>query len=110
MRWPRIVLAVLGAVATLAALTIQAPQVFAFTFLPGIAAVVVAAGCLAADVIPFRPAHAAAAAATIADAVLLAVGGQLGVPVLIPAALLLLLQLAPAAHGRRSVPLPSRHG
>ena len=103
-------LALLGAVATAAALTIQAPQVFAFTFVPGIAAVVVASGCLAADVIPYRRAHAAAAAATVADAVLLAVGGQLGVPVLIPAALLLLLQLAPAAHGRWSVRLHGRHG
>ena len=54
----------------------QPPQVFAFTGIAGIVAFVLAAGCLAADAIPYRPAHAAAAALTLVDAVVLAVGGQ----------------------------------
>ncbi len=93
-------LGALGAAATVAAVTIQEPQVFSITGPAGIAAFVVAAGCLAADAVPYRPVHAAAAAASIADAVLLAVGGQVGVPVVVPAALLLLLQAAPAARDR----------
>ena len=100
MRWPRVVLGALGAIATAAALTVQAPQVYTFTGLGGLIAFIVAAGCLAADVVPYRQAHAAAAAASLADAVLLVVAGQIGVPVVVPAALLLLLQLAPAARGR----------
>lgn len=93
-------LAALGAAATAAAVTIQEPQAFSITGPAGIVAIVVAAGCLAADAAPYRPVHAAAAAASIADAVLLAVGGQVGVPVAAPAALLLLLQVAPAARER----------
>ncbi len=100
MRWPRVVLGALGAIATAAALTIQAPQVYTFTGLGGLIAFIVAAGCLAADLVPYRPAHAAAATASLVDAVVLVVGGQAGVPVIVPAALLLLLQLAPAASGR----------
>ena len=66
---------------------VQAPQVFAITGIAGIVAVVLAAGCLAADTIPYRPAHAAAAALSIVDAVVLAVGGRaIGIPVLVPAA------------------------
>ena len=97
MRWPRIALAALGAAATVAALAVQPPQAFAFTGIAGIAAFVLAAGCLAADMVPYRPLHALAAVLSLADAVLLAVGGRaLGIPVLVPAVLLLLLQLAPA--------------
>ena len=98
MRWPRIALAALGAAGTVAALAVQPPQVFAFTGIAGIAAFVLAAGCLAADMVPYRPAHALAAALSLADAVVLAVGGRaIGIPVIVPAVLLLLLQLAPAA-------------
>ena len=109
MRWPRIALGALGAAATAAALAVQPPQVFAFTGIAGIVAFVLAAGCLAGDAIPYRPAHAAAAALTLVDAVLLAVGGRaIGIPVIIPAALLLLLQLAPAARAKwlRRAPRP----
>ena len=87
MRWPRVALGLVGAIATAAALLVQAPQVFAITGIAGIVAVVLAAGCLAADAIPYRPAHAAAAALSIVDAVVLAVGGRaVGIPVLVPAA------------------------
>jgi hypothetical protein len=109
VRWPRIALGALGVAATVAALAVQPPQVFAFTGIAGIVAFVLAAGCLAGDAIPYRPAHAAAAALTLVDAVLLAVGGRaIGIPVIIPAALLLLLQLAPAAHAKwlRRAPRP----
>jgi hypothetical protein len=88
-------------VATVAAIAVQPPSVFAFTGLAGIVAFVVAAGCLAADTIPYRPVHAAAAALSLGDAVLLAIGGRaLGVPVLLPALALLLLQPAPSAVSR----------
>ena len=101
MRWPRVALGLVGAIATAAALLVPGPQVFAITGIAGIVAVVLAAGCLAADAIPYRPAHAAAAALSIVDAVVLAVGGRaVGIPVLVPALLLLLLQLAPAASAR----------
>jgi hypothetical protein len=100
VRWPRIALAALGAAATAAALAVQPPQTFAFTGIAGVAAFVLAAGCLAADMVPYRPMHALAAALSLVDAVLLAVGGRaLGIPVLVPAVLLLLLQLAPAGAG-----------
>jgi hypothetical protein len=99
VRWPRIVLGALGAAATVAAIAVPPPDVFAFTFLAGIAAFVVAAGCLAADVIPYRPVHAAAATLSMADAVLLAVGGRaVGIPVILPAVVLVILQFAPAAR------------
>jgi hypothetical protein len=95
------VLGTLGAVATAAALAVEPPGVFAFTGLAGIVAFVVAAGCLAADTIPLRPAHAAAAVLSLGDAVLLAVGGRsLGIPALVPALALLLLQPAPSALSR----------
>jgi hypothetical protein len=101
VRWPRIALAALGAVATAAAVAVEPPGVFAFTGLAGIAAFIVAAGCLAADSIPFRPVHAAAAAISLGDAVLLAVGGRaLGIPVLVPALALLMLQPTPSAVSR----------
>jgi hypothetical protein len=101
VRWPRIALAALGALATAAALAVGPPQVFTLTFPAGIAAFVIGAGCLAADLVPYRPAYAAAAALSIADAVLLAVGGRgLGVPALLPAMALVALQLAPAARAR----------
>jgi hypothetical protein len=93
------VLGALGAAATVAAATIAAPQTFSITGPAGIVAFVVAAGCLAADTIPYRPLHATLAAASAADAVLLALGGQIGVPVILPAVLLLAFQPAPAAHG-----------
>ena len=101
MRWPRIALGALGVVTTAAALAVQPPQVFAFTGIAGIVAFVLAAGCLAGDTVPYRPAHAAAAALTLVDAVVLAVGGRaIGIPVIVPAVLLLLLQLAPAATAK----------
>ena len=101
MRWPRVALGLVGAVATVAAVLVKEPDVFAFTGIAGICAFVLAAGCLAADAIPYRPAHATAAALTIVDAVLLAVGGRaIGIPVVVPAALLVLLQLAPAVRAK----------
>lgn len=101
-------LGALGAAATVAAAAIGAPQSFAITGPAGIVAFVVAAGCLAADMVPYRPVHAALAAASAADAVLLALGGQLGVPVILPAVLLLAFQLAPAAHGSVVARTPAR--
>lgn len=101
MRWPRVALGLVGAVATVAAVLVKEPDVFAFTGIAGICAFVLAAGCLAADAIPFRPAHAAAAALSLIDAVVLAVGGRaIGIPVIWPAVALLLLQLAPAAGAK----------
>ena len=71
MRWPRIALAALGAAATAAALAVQPPQTFAFTGIAGIAAFVLAAGCLAADMVPYRPLHALAAVLSLPAMVVL---------------------------------------
>lgn len=101
MRWPRLALGLVGAAATAAAVLVQEPQVFAFTGIAGIVAFVLAAGCIAADAVPYRPAHATAAALSLVDAVVLAVGGRaIGIPVIVPAVLLVLLQLAPAANAK----------
>jgi len=92
-------LGLVGAIATAAALLVQEPQVFAITGIAGIVAVVLAAGCLAADSIPYRPVHAAAAALSIVDAVVLAVGGRaVGIPVLVPAVIVLYLVFTPPAR------------
>ena len=94
-------LGLVGAAASAAAVLVQEPQVFAFTGIAGIVAFVIAAGCLAADAISSLPAQAVAASLSLADAVVLAVGGRaIGIPVIVPAVLLLLLQLAPAARAR----------
>jgi hypothetical protein len=101
MRWPRVALGLVGGLATAVAVLVQEPQVFAFTGIAGIVAFVIAAGCLAADAVPYRPAHAAAAALSLVDAVVLAFCGRaIEIPVIVPAALLLMLQLAPAARDR----------
>ena len=93
----RVTLAALGVTAAVAAALIGRPQVFAPLAVVGIAAFVVAAGCLAADLLPLRRRHALCSALSLADAVLLAVGSQLSwLPELVPAIVLVLLQVAPA--------------
>ena len=93
----RITLAALGAAAFAAAALIGRPQVFAPLAVLGIAAFVVAAGCLAADLLPLRRGHALCSALSLADAILLAVGGQFTrLPAIAPALVLVLLQAAPA--------------
>jgi hypothetical protein len=92
----RVTLAVLGAVAMAAVALVGRPQVLAILGVAGILAFVVSAGCLAADVLPLRRRHAACSALSLADAVVLAIGGQLS-PVLelAPAIALVVLQVAP---------------
>jgi hypothetical protein len=97
----RITLAALGAAATVAAALLGRPQVLALLAVLGIVAFVVAAGCLAADLLPLRQGHALCSALSLADAVVVALGGQLSrLPVLVPAILLVLLQAAPALTTR----------
>lgn len=93
----RITLAALGAAATLAAALLGRPQVLALLAALGIVAFVAAAGCLAADLLPLRRRHALCSALSLADAVLVALGGLLArLPELVPAILLVLLQVIPA--------------
>ncbi|HEY2788633.1 MAG TPA: hypothetical protein VGI72_04210 [Gaiellales bacterium] len=97
----RVTLAAFGAAAAVAAALIGRPQVFAPLAVLGIAAFVVAAGCLAADLLPLRRGHALCSALSLADAILLALGGQLSrLPALAPALVLVLLQAAPALTTR----------
>jgi hypothetical protein len=97
----RVALAVLGAAAALAASLIGRPQVLALLAVAGIVAFVVAAGCLAADLLPVRRRHALCSALSLADAVVLALGGQLSrLLELVPAILLVLLQAAPRLTAR----------
>jgi hypothetical protein len=72
----RVTLGLIGAVATVAGLLIGRPTVFFPLAVLGIVAFVVAAGCLAGDLLPLRPAHAATSALALVDAVLLVVAGQ----------------------------------
>jgi hypothetical protein len=92
----RVTLAVLGAVAIAAVVIVGRPQVLAILGVAGIVAFVVSAGCLAADLLPLRRRHAVCSALSLADAVVLAIGGQLS-PVLelAPAIVLVVLQIAP---------------
>jgi hypothetical protein len=100
--WIRVALGGLGAAATAAALVVPAPGVFAFAGVAGIVAFILAAGCIDADAVPYRPAHLACAVASLPVAVLLAVGGRaIGLPVAVPAAALALLQAAPGVWVRR---------
>jgi hypothetical protein len=97
----RVTLAAIGAAAILTAAAIGRPQVLAPLAVLGIVAFVVAAGCLAADLLPLRRRHAVCSALSLADSVALALGGQVARPLeLVPAILLVVLQAAPAA-GRR---------
>jgi hypothetical protein len=98
----RVTLAVLGTVAILAAAVIGRPQVLAPLAVLGILAFVVAAGCLAADLLPLRRRCAACSALSLADAVVLALGGQLSrLLELAPAILLVVLQAVPGITVRR---------
>jgi hypothetical protein len=98
----RITLAVLGAVATAAAAAVGRPQVLAILGVAGILAFVVSAGCLAADLLPLRRRHAVCSALSLADAIVLAIGGQLS-PVLelAPAIVLVVLQVIPGLTDAR---------
>ena len=58
----------------------------------GIVAFVVAAGCLAADLLPLRPANAATSGLALVDAVLLVVAGQASRPLAVVAAAALVAQ------------------
>ena len=100
----RVTLAALGATATLAAAAIGRPQVLALLAVLGIAAFVVSAGCLAADLVPLRRRHAVCSALSLADSVALALGGQVARPLELVAAILLVLLQAIPAGGRLRAP------
>jgi hypothetical protein len=85
----RVTLGVIGVAATVAGLLIGRPAVFFPLALLGIVAFVVAAGCLAGDLLPLRPAHAATSGLALVDAVLLVVAGQTSQPLAVAAALAL---------------------
>jgi hypothetical protein len=92
----RVALGVIGAAAAAAGLLIGRPAVFFPLALLGIVAFVVAAGCLAGDLLPLRRAHAATSALALLDAVALVLAGQASRAVAVVAALALLgLSAAP---------------
>jgi hypothetical protein len=97
----RVTLALIGTAALLAAAAIGRPTVLLPLAVLGIAAFVVSAGCLAADLIPLRGRYAVCSALSLADALALALGGQVSQHlVLVPAVLLIALQAAPTAATR----------
>jgi hypothetical protein len=103
MRALRAILAAIGVAASIAALALGRPQVFAPLAVCGVVAFVVAAGCLAADVLPLRRRHAVCSALSLVDAIALPLAGQVpGVPLLVPALLLVVLQVAPALSEPRT--------
>ena len=62
----------------------------------GIVAFVIAAGCLAADLLPLRRARGCRSALALVDAVVIAIAGQTSrLPALVPALVLVLLSAAP---------------
>jgi hypothetical protein len=92
----RVTFGVLGAAGVAAALVIDRPAVLAPLFLCGVVAFVVAAGCLAADLLPLRPPYAVTSGLALIDAVLIAVAGQASrVLALVAALALVLLSAAP---------------
>ncbi len=98
----RVTLAGLGIVAVAAVAVVGRPQVLAILGVAGILAFVVSAGCLAADLLPLRRRHAVCSGLSLADAVVLAIGGQLS-PVLelAPAIVLIVLQIGPGVSVTR---------
>jgi hypothetical protein len=97
----RVTLAAIGVAALLATAAIGRPTVLLPLAVLGIAAFVVSAGCLAADLIPLSGRRAVCSALSLADALALALGGQESQHlVLVPAVLLIALQAAPAAVTR----------
>ena len=72
----RVTLGVIGAVAAAAGLLIGRPTALFPLAALGITAFIVAAGCLAGDLLPLRPAHAATSALALVDAVVLVLAGQ----------------------------------
>ena len=92
----RVAIGALGATGFVAGLLIAPPAVLAPLFVCGIAAFVVAAGCLAADLLPLRPVYAATSGLALIAAGLMAVGGQVSRTLAVVAALaLVLLSAAP---------------
>jgi hypothetical protein len=92
----RVAIGALGATGFVAGLLIAPPAVLAPLFVCGIAAFVVAAGCLAADLLPLRPVYAATSGLALIDAALMTVAGQVSTTLAVGAALaLVLLSAAP---------------
>ena len=92
----RIILGVIGAAATAAGLLIGRPAVSFPLALLGIVAFIVAAGCLAGDLLPLRRIHAATSGLALLDAVALVLAGRGSRALAVVAALALLaLSAAP---------------
>ncbi len=97
----RVALAAIGVAAAVAAAAIGRPAVLLPLAVLGIAAFLVSAGCLAADLLPLRRPHAICSALSLADALALALGGQVSrLLELVPAVALVVLQAAPGLSRR----------
>jgi len=98
----RVTLAVVGVAGLVAAAAIGRPRVLFPLAVLGMIAFVVATGCLAADLVPLRGRHAACSALSVADAIVLALGGQVArLLEVMPAVVLVVLQAVPALTSRR---------
>lgn len=89
-----------AAAATLAALLLARPGVFAITAAAGLVLFVAGSGSLAADAIPWRRLAFWCSLLTIVCGLLLLTAGFQPLPPLLVAALAVVLQLAPAAAGK----------
>jgi hypothetical protein len=92
----RVTIGVLGAAGFVAGLLIGRPAVLAPLFVLGIVAFILAAGCLAADLLPLRPAYAVTSGLALVDAVVMTLAGQASRLLALAAALgLVVLSAAP---------------
>jgi hypothetical protein len=92
----RATLAAIGLVALVAAIAVGRPTVLLPLGILGIAAFVVSAGCLAADLLPLRRRHAVCSALSLLAGLAIALGGQVSQLLeLVPALLLIALQAVP---------------
>jgi hypothetical protein len=92
----RVTIGVLGVAGFVAGLLIDRPAVLAPLFAFGVVAFILAAGCLAADLLPLRPVYAATSGLALVDAVVMTLAGQASRLLALAAALgLVLLSAAP---------------
>src|SRR5437764_15250106 len=92
----RVTIGALGAAGLVARLVIGRPAVLAPLFVLEIVAFILAAGCLAAGLLPLQPAYAVTSGLALVDAVVLTLAGQASRPLALAAALgLVLLSAAP---------------
>ena len=97
----RATLAAIGLLALVSAIALGRPTVLLPLGVLGIAAFVVSAGCLAADLLPLRGRHAICSALSLLAGLAIALGGQVSrLLELVPALILIALQAVPVLTTR----------